>query len=214
MFKLYNYFRSSASYRARIALGLKGIDYEYVPVHLIQDGGQQHTPAYRAVNPAGNVPTLEHDGFRVAETMAILQYLDDVRPTPRLFPADARARAVVVQICELINSGIQPLGNLKVTKYMSKTMGLPKEIVDGWTRHWIVEGFAALETLLKSHAGRYAVGDEVTAADLFLVAQCFTARRFGVRMEDYPLIARVDAAACELEAFRAAHPEKQPDWFA
>lgn len=214
MFKLYNYFRSSASYRARIALNLKGIAFEYVPVHLIQDGGQQHRPEYRAVNPAGHVPTLEHDGFRVAETMAILQYLDDVQPTPRLFPTDARTRATVIQICELINSGIQPLGNLKVTKYLSKTLGLPKEIVDGWSRHWIEEGFRALEQVLAGCAGRHAVGDEITAADVYVVAQCFTARRFGVKVEDYPNLARVDAAASALEAFARAHPDKQPDWFA
>jgi maleylacetoacetate isomerase len=213
MLKLYSYFRSSASYRVRIALHLKNLSFEYVPVHLVRDGGQQNQADYRRINPMGHVPALDHDGFLVAESVAIIQYLDDQFPaTPRLFPKDARARARVLQICEILNSGIQPLQNLKVTRALENEFGLDKKGCDRWVEKWIKAGFASLEAVLKSSAGAYSHGDEVSAADCFVVPQCFSARRFGVRVEDYPTIAAVEASAQKLEAVRKAHPERQPDF--
>jgi maleylacetoacetate isomerase len=213
MLKLYSYFRSSASYRVRIALHLKHLAFEYVPVHLVRDGGQQNQAEYRRINPMGHVPALDHDGFLVAESVAIIQYLDDQFPAPpRLFPQDARARARVLQICEILNSGIQPLQNLKVTRALENEFSLSKDDCDRWVKKWISAGFASLESVLGSSAGAYCHGDEVSAADCFLVPQCFSARRFGVRVEDYPTIAAVEASAQKLEAVRKAHPERQPDF--
>ena len=211
MLKLHNYFRSSASYRVRIALHWKELPFEYVPVHLVRDGGGQNTEAYRQLNPMGHVPTLEHDGFLVSESMAIIDYLDSVSPAKRLFPTSPHARATVTQICELINSGIQPLQNLKVHRELEQSFGQTKDDVSRWSKHWINAGFSSLERLLESTAGTYCVGGEITAAECFLIPQCFAARRMGVRVEDYPLITRIDAAATALPAFTKAHPAKQLD---
>jgi len=212
MLKLYSYFRSSASYRVRIALHWKEMPFEYLPVHLVRDGGKQNSPEYRRVNPMGHVPALDHDGFLVAESMAIIDYLDALSPSRRLFPTDAKTRATVMQLCELLNSGIQPLQNLKVHKELETKYGFSKDQVGAWTRKWIDSGFESLERLLEKTAGTYSVGGEVTAVECFLIPQCFTARRFNVRVEDYPLIARIDAAATKLPAFEKAHPSKQPDF--
>lgn len=212
MLKLYNYFRSSASYRVRIALHWKNLPFEYIPVHLIKDGGQQNQPAYRQINPMGHVPTLEHDGFRVAESVAIIQYLDAVYPERRLFPAEPKAQATVMQICEIVNSGIQPLQNLKVAKALEAEYGLSKPETERWLKRWIEEGLTNLERILEATAGTYCFGGEVTAADAFLVPQCFASRRFGIKVENFPSIARVEANATRLEAFKKAHPENQPDF--
>lgn len=210
--KLYSYFRSSASYRVRIALHWKAIPFEYAPVHLTKDGGQQATAEYRLINPMGHVPALDDDGFLVAESMAIIQYLDDRFPEKRLFPAAARDKATVIQLCELINSGIQPLQNLKVIKYLEGTNHLQKTESDAFVRHWIQDGMASLEKLLEKTSGSYCFGGELTAADCFVVPQCFASRRFGVDVESYPRLARVNANCLKLEAFKRAHPEKQPDY--
>lgn len=211
MLKLYSYFRSSASYRVRIGLHWKELPFEYIPVHLVKEGGKQNSAEYRRINPMGHVPALEHDGFLVSESVAILDYLDHISPTRRLFPADARDRATVLQICELLNSGIQPLQNLKVHKELEANYGFSKEDISRWTKHWIERGFESLERLLEKTSGSYCFGGEVSAAECFLIPQCFAARRFGVRVEDYPTIARVDAAAVKLPAFQNAHPGQQPD---
>jgi maleylacetoacetate isomerase len=212
MLKLYSYFRSSASYRARIALHWKELKFEYVPVHLVKDGGQQFSAEFRKINPMGHVPALVHDGFLVAESVAIVQYLDDIFPQKPLLPKTAQDKAAVLQICELINSGIQPLQNLKVTKYLEGACGLPKAKADEFARHWISDGLNNLEKLLERTAGTYCFGGEVSAADAFLVPQCFASRRFGVSLDDYPIISRVYAQASALDAFKRAHPEKQPDY--
>lgn len=212
MLKLYSYFRSSASYRVRIALHWKELPFEYLSVHLVRDGGGQHSANFRKINPMGHVPALDHDGFLVAESVAILDYLDHLAPARRLFPSDPRARATVMQITELLNSGIQPLQNLKVHKELESKYGFSKDQVGEWTRKWINDGFGSLERVLEKTAGTYCVGGEVSAADCFLIPQCFAARRFGVRVEDYPHIARIDAAAVKLPAFERAHPSKQPDF--
>jgi len=209
MLKLYSYFRSSASYRVRIALHWKELPFEYLPVHLV--GGKQNSAEFRRVNPMGHVPALDHDGFLLAESVAIIDYLDRVFPLKPLFPLEARDRAVVLQICELLNSGIQPLQNLKVHKELETAYGFSKDDVSRWTKHWIQSGFANLERLLEKTAGSYCFGGEVTAAECFLIPQCFAARRFGVAIEDYPVIARIEAAAVRLSAFESAHPSRQPD---
>ena len=212
MLKLYCYFRSSASYRVRIALHWKELPFEYIPVHLVRNGGEQHSAEFRRINPMGHVPALDHDGFLVTESVAIIDYLDSVSPTRRMFPADPRKRATVLQICELLNSGIQPLQNLKVHKELETKYGLSKDQVVAWTHHWITAGFESLERTLEKTAGTFCVGNDVTAAECFLIPQCFAARRFGVRIEDYPLIERIEAAAIKLAAFKRAHPSVQPDF--
>lgn len=212
MLKLYSYFRSSASYRVRVALHWKKLKFEYIPVHLVKNGGEQHQPEYRKVNPMGHVPALDHDGFLVAESMAIISYLDQVFPQSRLFPEKPRDRARVMQLCELVNSGIQPLQNLKVQQLLEQTYHLPKPDSDGFVRHWIQDGFTNLEKVMEKTAGRFCLGDDVTAADCFVVPQCLTARRFGVEVESFPNIARANKNALELEAFKLSVPEKQPDF--
>ncbi len=209
---LYSYFRSSASYRVRIALNWKELNYKYIPIHLIKDGGGQNSEAYRAINPMGHVPALDHDGFLVSESMAIIDYLDSVFPQNRLFPSDPRSRASMMQACELINSGIQPLQNLKVLGYLETRVGLQKVDTDTWVKHWIDSGLTSLERLLEKTAGTYSFGGDVSAADCFVIPQCFASRRFGVKIENFPNLARVEANALQLPAFQKAHPEKQPDF--
>ncbi len=212
MLKLYSYFRSSASYRVRIGLHYKGLHFEYIPVHLIKDGGQQHSPEYRRINPMGHVPALDHEGFLVAESVAILDYVDQMFPMKPLFLSHPKERARVLQVCEWINSGIQPLQNLKVNQYFEKEFGHSKSDVERWNQHWITRGLESLEKMLVSSAGSYCFGGEFSAADCFLVPQCFAARRFGVRVDDFPVIARIEASCLKMEAVKKAHPEKQPDY--
>jgi maleylacetoacetate isomerase len=212
MLKLYSYFRSSASYRARIALHWKNLPFEYIPVHLLKNGGEQRSVEYRHINPMGHVPALVHDGFMVAETMAILEYLDAVFPQNPLFPPVPQDRARVIQICEVINSGIQPLQNLKVQKWLEGPLGVPKAESDGFVRHWIEDGFANLERLLERTAGTHCMGGQITAADCFVIPQVFAARRFGIDVAQFPNIHYVNEAAIVLPAFVKAHPEKQPDY--
>lgn len=210
--KLYSYFRSSASYRVRIAMHWKELKFEYVPIHLIKDGGTRGNAAYMKINPMGHVPALDHDGTLVVESVAIVDYLDQIFPDRRLFPLEPRERAQVLQLTEVINSGIQPLQNLKVLKYVNEDLGHGKEGADKWTVYWVSRGMESLEKMMEKTAGTYSVGGEISAADCFLVPQCFAARRFGVKIEDYPNIFRVDQNCQKLAAFQRAHPEKQPDY--
>lgn len=210
--KLYNYFRSSASYRVRIALNWKDLKFEYIPVHLVKDGGAQNGADFRSINPMGHVPALDHDGFLVSESVAIIDYLDNAFGGRKLFPSAPRERARQLQVVELLNSGIQPLQNLKVLKYIEVDLGLGKPASDAWTKNWIDKGFASLEKVLSATAGTYCFGGEVTAADCFLIPQCFASRRFGVKVEDYPTIARIEQNCLKLGEFQRAHPEKQPDY--
>ncbi|MGE3682526.1 MAG: maleylacetoacetate isomerase [Bdellovibrionales bacterium] len=212
MLKLYSYYRSSAAYRVRIALHWKELPFEYIPVHLVKAGGEQHGSQYRKVNPMGHVPALDDNGFLVAESVAIIRYLDDICPGRPLFPSDPQGRAKVLQICEVINSGIQPLQNLKVTQALERDFHLSPSEVERWTRHWITSGLQNLEQILESTAGSFCYKGRITAADCFLVPQCFSARRFGVRVEEFPTIARIERRAAAQEAFIKAHPEKQPDF--
>ena len=203
---LFDYHRSSASYRVRIALNLKGVDYESAPVNLAQ--GAQKEAEYRSRNPQGFVPMLEMDGQRITQSLAIIDYLEATRPEPRLLPSDpadaAHARALALTIaCD-----IHPLNNLRVLKYLSGPLGQDEAVRDQWYRHWVSEGFAALEAMAAPKAGRFMVGDAPGLADLCLVPQMYNARRFAVPLEDFPLLVRVDAEASKLEAFAAAHPDR------
>jgi len=211
--KLYSYFRSSAAYRARIALNLKGLPYEYLPVHLVRDGGEQHAPAYRSVAPEGLVPVLVDGDTTVHQSLAIIEYLDETHPQPPLLPAGAAARAAVRAIALDIACDIHPLCNTRVLKYLGANCGLQKDGSEDWIRHWIGTGFAALETRLAHDPARgvFCHGDAPTLADIMLVPQVFNARRFGIDMGRFPTIAAIDARCAELAAFADAVPAKQPD---
>ena len=212
--KLFTYFRSSAAYRVRIALNLKGLPYEAVPVHLLRSGGEQLQPAYRAVNPAALIPALEDDsGAVLTQSLAIIEYLDETHRDVPLMPADALGRARVRALALTVACDIHPLGNLRVLKYLVHQLNTPDEAKLEWSRHWIREGFAALEATLAGApaTGRFCHGDTPTLADCCLVPQVFNALRFEVDMAQFPTIARIHAACGELDAFSAAHPSRQPD---
>ncbi|WP_373046672.1 maleylacetoacetate isomerase [Vulgatibacter sp.] len=205
--KLYGYWRSSASWRVRIALAFKGLAYEYVPVHLVKDGGEQHGAAHQRRNPMEQVPVLEVDGVRLAQSMAILEYLEETHPAPALLPAAPFARAKARQLAEVINAGIQPLQNLGVIQQV-KALGSDEK---AWAAHWIRKGLAALEVEAAESAGRFLVGDAPSFADVCLVPQLYASRRFGIDPADYPTLARIEATCAALEPFAKAHADAQPD---
>ena len=211
--RLYSYWRSSAAYRVRIGLNLKGLRYETIPVHLVRDGGEQHQAEYAALNPQQLVPTLTHGVRVIRQSLAILEYLDEAWPSPRLLPMTARDRARVRSLAQLVAADIHPLNNLRVMRYFEQTWSVPQSERDEWTKHWIVEGFDAMEALLANDAatGTYCHGQTPGLADCCLVPQVFNARRFGVDMAAFPTIARIEQACLELPAFADARPEKQPD---
>ena len=213
MLTLYSYWRSSASYRVRIALALKGLEPEIHPVHLLRGGGEQHESAYRAVNPQGRVPALQHDGHTITQSLAIIEYLDELYPSPPLLPVAATERARVRGLAQLIACDIQPLQNASTTRYLQQVIGLEPAAIGAWLNEWIGRGFAALEANLDAAAGagRFAHGDHPSLADCCLVPQCYAARRFGVDLERYPNILRIEHACTALDAFRRASPERQPD---
>lgn len=209
---LYNYFRSSTSYRVRIALELKKLDYNYSPVHLLNNGGEQNQEAYRKLNPIGGVPTLVHDDKVISQTMAILQYLDDAFPqTYRLFPQDIFLKAKVMQFCENINADIHPLHNLKILKYLGKNHNLTEDEKEKWCQHWIEQGFIALEKMAAMTSKDFCFGFEITAADIFLTAQMVTAERFKADLTNYPNLVRIYKNCLQHEAFKKAHPFRQID---
>ena len=201
---LYDYFRSSASYRVRIALNLKGVDYRRVPVNLLE--GEQRDEAYRALNPQGFVPMLDADGEKLTQSLAIISWLDWKYPMPPLLPAEPMARSHVLALAMTIAADIHPLNNLRVLKRLT-AMGIDQAGRDDWYRHWIAEGFAALEALAAPRAGDFLCGNTPTLADVCLVPQMFNARRFDVPLEHYPTLLRADAAAKGLPAFALAHPD-------
>jgi maleylpyruvate isomerase len=211
--KLYDYFRSSAAYRVRIGLNLKGLAYEAIPVHLVRDGGEQLKDEYRAVNPSALVPALEDGDAVITQSLAILEYLDEMHPMAPLMPRDALGRARVRSLALTIACDIHPINNLRVLRYLVKEGGLTDEAKNAWYVHWVQEGFAALETLLARSAdtGRFCHGDTPTIADCLLVPQVFNASRFGIDLTPYPTIVRIDAACQAVPAFAAAHPSKQAD---
>ena len=203
---LYDYHRSSACYRVRIARNLKGVDSTAVPVNLLD--GAQKAEDYRARNPQGFVPLLEIDGLQLTQSLAIVDWLEARHPEPRLLPAEPGDRAHVLALALVVACDIHPINNLRVLKYLSGPLGLPQEARDAWYRHWVAEGLAALEAMAASRAGRFLFGDAPTLADLCLVPQMFNARRFEVPLDDYPTLVRADAEANKLEAFAAAHPDR------
>jgi maleylpyruvate isomerase len=208
--KLYTYFRSSAAYRARIALNLKGVAAEQISIHLSRDGGQQHTPAYRAINPQRRVPTLVLDnGETIMQSPAIIEYLDEVYPTPPLLPSDPVDRAKVRAFAAIIGCDIHPLDNLAPLQYLKRVLKQEQPAIDAWYHHWILEGFAALETAIQP--GPYCFGADVTLADVYLVPQMFNARRMNVPLDPFPKLVAADAALLKLPAFDRARPENQPD---
>lgn len=211
MIQLYSYFRSSASYRVRIALELKGLEYEYKPVHLVNNGGEQNRAEYRVLNSMGQVPCLVHDQFILTQSMAILHYLDDVFPEPELFPKEPQEKAKVIQLCEMVNSGIHPIQNLSVLNEVVQRYEIEKEGKIEWARFWIHRGFQAIEKDLQEVAGEYCFGDQLTAADLVLVPQVYNAHRFEVDMEAFPKIAEIEERCLKLDCFKKSEPGSQPD---
>ena len=211
--QLYSYWRSSAAYRVRIGLNLKGLAYDILPVHLVRDGGQQHSEAYRQVNPQELVPTFCHGQRRLTQSVAILEYLDEVWPEPALLPATARERQRVRALAQLVACDIHPLNNLRVLQYFENEWNVPQPEREEWVRHWIEGGFSAAEAMLAGHpsTGEFCEGNTPSLADCCLVPQIYNARRFGVDMQAYPTMARIEAACLELPAFDAARPENQPD---
>ncbi|XP_059816547.1 maleylacetoacetate isomerase isoform X2 [Hypanus sabinus] len=215
---LYSYFRSSCSWRVRIgeapttgcnlkscvSLAFKGIEYEQVAVNLVKDGGQQYADSFKKLNPMKQVPALSIDGIVLSQSMAIIHYLEETRPNPRLLPADPKKRAQVRMISDLITSGIQPLQNLGVLQRVGE------EKLD-WAQHFIINGLQAVECLLQQVSGRYCVGDEVTMADLCLVPQVYNAVRYKVDMAPFPTISKINKSLLELEPFKVSHPSCQPD---
>ena len=210
---LYSYWRSSAAYRVRIALNLKGLAYATVPVHLVRGGGEQRHPEYSALNPQELVPTLVHGDRSISQSLAIIEYLDEIFLPSRLLPGDARGRARVRALAQLVASDIHPLNNLRVLRYFEQAWNVPQSERDEWVRHWIVEGFGALEKLVSENVatGDFCHGDSPGLADCCLVPQVFNARRFGVDMSAFPALVRIDTACAELPAFASAHPARQPD---
>jgi maleylacetoacetate isomerase len=204
---LYDYFRSSAAYRVRIALNLKGVEYESRQVDL--RGDEQKSGEYRAINPQGLVPVLEIDGQRLTQSLAIINYLDIRFPVPPLIPVAAVERAHVVAMAMTIACDIHPLNNLRVLKYLKHELGRSQEEVDRWYAHWIREGLPALEAMAKPKAGKFLFGDVPTGADVCLVPQLYNARRFNVPIDDFPTLLRAEENANGLEAFAAAHPDRQ-----
>jgi maleylacetoacetate isomerase len=208
--KVYTYFRSSAAYRLRIALNLKGLSGDMVSVHLQKDGGQHRKPEYRAINPQMRVPALRLDSGEVlTQSLAIIEYLDEVDPQPPLLPRDPVERAKVRALALAIACDIHPLNNLVALRYLKNELGQEQSKIDAWYHHWILEGFEALETMVRP--GPYAFGGEVTLADVCLVPQIYNARRLKVPLERFPKLVAIDAACAKLPTFEQARPENQLD---
>jgi maleylacetoacetate isomerase len=208
--KLYSYFRSSAAYRVRIALNLKGLPYEMDFVHLTKDGGRQHSAEFNAINPAKLVPALRLDsGDVLTQSLAIIDYLDETHPQPPLLPVDPVQRAKVRAVALTIACDIHPIDNLRVLQYLKRTLKHEQSDIDAWYHHWIIQGFNAIEAAIAP--GPYCFGAQVTLADVCLVPQVFNARRLNVPLEAFPKIVAVESACLKLAAFDKARPENQPD---
>ncbi|MFN3294434.1 MAG: maleylacetoacetate isomerase [Gemmobacter sp.] len=209
----YGYFRSSSAYRCRIAFNLKGLAPDFVSVHLRRDGGQQKTPAFRARNPQALVPAIEDGAFRLTQSLAIIEWLDETRPLPRLLPEDVNLRAQVRAFAQIIACDVHPLQNLRVLDYLKAQFGADQAALDAWCGRWIADGLAACEALLAARPDApFCFGQAPTLADICLVPQVFSAARFGVDLSAMPRVKAI-AERCEaLPAFAAAHPKHQPDF--
>jgi len=210
---LYTYWRSSAAYRVRIGLELKGLAWEARPLRLVREGGEQHRDAYRALNPQQQVPTLLHEGHVLPQSLAILEYLEERFPQVPLLPADASGRARVRALAQLVACDIHPINNLRVMQYLERDLQVPADARTQWTLHWIAEGFAAMEALLVNSrdTGAFCHGDRPGLADICLLPQLYNAHRFGLDLAPYPTLRRIEAACQAVDAFDRARPENQPD---
>jgi len=193
----------------RLALNFKSIAFEYHPINLLKQ--EQRSPEYLKINPLGGVPTLAHNGHNIPESFAIMEYLDEVHPEPALFPKDAYLKARVRQVCEVINSFMHPMGNLKTLQYLEKKHSYTQEQKEEWVQYWVPQGLETLENTLKEFSGTYCFGDNITMADLFLVPQLLTCQRFNVDITKYPTLVKINENCLKLEAFKKAHPFQQID---
>jgi maleylpyruvate isomerase len=211
--KLYSYFRSSAAYRVRIALNLKGLRYDYVPVHLLRSGGEQLSTDYRKLNPDGLVPTLVDGDTVLPQSLAIIEYLEETHPEPPLLPQDPADRAYVRSVALQVACEIHPLDNLRVLRYLKHELGVDDEAKNRWYRHWVETGLESLEARLSNdpRVGKFVFGDAPSVADVCLIPQIFNAQRFGIDTQRYSTIQRIDDAARGLDAFARAAPQTQPD---
>jgi maleylacetoacetate isomerase len=211
---LYSYFRSSASYRARIALHTKGLDFVYKPVHLLNNGGEQNSPQYRDLNPSGEVPTLVHKNHTLSQSMSIILYLDECFPRTQLLSADSYQRARMIQFCEGINC-TQPYQNLRTLQYLENSLKISEDQKQNWLNFWLQRNLESSEKILSQTAGQFCFGDSISIADCFLVPQIFSAQRFKVISENwsqqYPHLFRVNSNCLKLESVQKAHPFRQPD---
>ncbi len=212
--ELFTYFRSSAAYRARIALNLKGLKADFRFVHLVKDGGQQHTPEFKAVNPQCFIPALVDGGHTITQSLAIAEYVEEIHPQPPLLPKDPLGRARVRSMALLIACDIHPLNNQRIVKYLEKEFGADEATRKRWMHRWITEGFAALEELLADDpaTGKCCHGDTPTLADVFLVPQMFNAKRFDTDLTPFPTLRRINDYCLTLKPFIDAAPDKQPDF--
>lgn len=209
--ELYGYWRSSASYRVRIGLNYKGLDYHSIPVHLLRDGGEQHQTSYRQLNPNGLVPTLVDGSHVVHQSLAILEYLDETCAGPKLLPGDAAQRATIRALSLDLAAELQPLINLRVQQYLTQQLQVSEQAKQAWLQEWFGRAFQAFETSLHETAGDYAVGDSFSMADACLVPQVYSALRFGIELADYPQLERLYQKLLSLDFVQAAAPEQQPD---
>jgi len=211
--KLYTFFRSSASYRVRIALNLKGLEYEQSPIHLRRGGGEQLSPSYKAINPQALVPALEDRGRVFTQSLAIMEYLDERYPEPPLLPPDPADRAIVRSMALVIACEVHPIQNLRVLKFLGSELKHSEDDVTRWARHWIDLGLTALEQQVRSAsgAGKFCFGDAPSLADICLVPQLANARRFGCDLSSFPALLEIEARCAALPAFAKAAPENQPD---
>jgi len=211
--QLYSYFRSSAAYRVRIALNMKGLPYDYLPVHLLKDGGQQRGESYVNLNPQGLVPTFVDDGLIIGQSLATIEYLDETHPEPALLPGSPEDRARIRDLALMVACDIHPINNLRILKYLKHTLQVDDEAKDAWYRHWTEEGLRALESRVAHDRGTatFCHGDVPTLADICLVPQMANARRFNCDLSGMPTLVRIDEACRALPAFEKAAPQNQPD---
>ncbi len=214
MMQLYSYYRSSASYRVRIALNYKGLDYTHHSIHLVKNGGEQHTPEYKALNPQAQVPTFIDGNFLITQSMAIMEYLEEKYPKPRILPKNLEQRAYVRQLAMISVADIHPLNNLKVLNHISGEFGITREQKTVWYHKWVQQGFDAIEKLLDRspfRTGPYCCGDDVTIADMCLIPQVYNAQRYEMSLAAWPLISAIEQNCLKLKSFIDASPECQPD---